>query len=36
MKTVIWTRYGPPEVLEVQEVEKPIPKEKSGSDHNTC
>ncbi len=27
MKAAIWTRYGPPEVLEIQEVDKPIPKE---------
>jgi NADPH:quinone reductase-like Zn-dependent oxidoreductase len=27
MKAVVWTRYGPPDVLEMREVMKPVPKE---------
>ncbi|MFW9851010.1 MAG: NAD(P)-dependent alcohol dehydrogenase, partial [Candidatus Thorarchaeota archaeon] len=27
MKAMVTTRYGPPEVLQIQEREKPIPKE---------
>lgn len=27
MKAVIWTKYGPPEVLQIVELEKPIPQE---------
>jgi NADPH:quinone reductase-like Zn-dependent oxidoreductase len=27
MKAIVWTRYGPPEVLQLQEVATPVPKE---------
>ena len=27
MKAVVWTKYGPPDVLQLQEVQKPIPKD---------
>jgi len=27
MRAIVWTKYGPSDVLQLQEVEEPVPKE---------
>lgn len=27
MKAIVWTQYGPPDVLQLQEVDKPVPQD---------